>query len=524
MTQEKTMQTAKSPWPAEAAAKHDELKFRRLMAVLPAAAYTCDAEGLITYFNQRAVEVWGRAPKLNDPVDRFCGSFKLFAPDGSPIRHDCCWMALALQENQEYNGREIVVERPDGERRTVLAHANPFRDERGNLTGAVNVLVDITDRKRAEDALREADRRKDEFLGILAHELRNPLAPLRNALEILKLDASKPSTLEQVRAMMERQLEQMVRLVDDLMDTSRIATGKLALRKERIELAAVLQSAVEEARPLIERHRHELALSFPPRPIHLNGDFTRLAQVFSNLLTNAAKYMEPGGRIQLSAEGQGRDVVVKVRDAGTGISADMLDKIFEPFVQADHSLERTHGGLGIGLSLVRRLAEMHGGSVKAYSDGPGHGSEFTVRLPVLDESGPREMQAGDKPGSTRAASRYRILVVDGNRDAAMRLAALLKVMGHETRTAHDGLAAVTLAEEFGPDVALLDLGLPRLGGHATARMIRERAWGRAMWLIALTESEDPRHPAEAEFNLRMVKPVDPTALEHLLAGIDRNVS
>ena len=379
------MHATELKWPDDAAPKDGDPRFFRLLEVLPAAAYTCDAEGLITYFNQRAVEVWGRAPKLNDPADRFCGSFKLFAPDGAPITHDRCWMALALEDNREYNGREIVIERPDGERRTALAHANPFRDERGLLLGAVNVLVDITEHKRIERALQEANRRKDEFLGILAHELRNPLAPLRNSLELLRMGAD-PGTLEQIRAIMERQMKQMIRLVDDLMDSSRITTGKLVLRRERIDLAAALQSAVEEVRPLIEQHQHRLSVALPSEPIHLHGDLARLAQVFSNLLTNAAKYMEKGGCIWLSAQGEARHATVTVRDAGLGISADMRDTIFEPFRQVDTSLERAQGGLGIGLSLVKGLVEMHGGTIEVQSDGPGHGSEFIVRLPTLAAS------------------------------------------------------------------------------------------------------------------------------------------
>ncbi|HEV3168323.1 MAG TPA: histidine kinase dimerization/phospho-acceptor domain-containing protein, partial [Isosphaeraceae bacterium] len=268
------MQLVSQPRRSELPPSRSELQFRRLLEKLPAAAYTCACEGVITVFNTRAVQLWGREPKLNDPVDRFCGSFKLFSADGTPIRHDQCWMALTLQENKEYNGEEIIVERPDGSRLTVLAHANPVYDELDKLAGAVNVLVDITDRKRNEDALREADRRKDEFLAILAHELRNPLAPIRNALQLLRLDGGNGATLEHARTLMERQLQQMVRLVDDLMDASRISCSKLELRIERVDLAAVVQSAVESSRPLIEAWGHELVISLPEQPIYLDADVT----------------------------------------------------------------------------------------------------------------------------------------------------------------------------------------------------------------------------------------------------------
>jgi signal transduction histidine kinase len=368
---------------AEFASRKSELELRRLLEKLPAAAYTCDCDGLITFFNRHAVQLWGREPKLNDPVDRFCGSFRLFSPAGDPISHAQCWMARTLLENAEYNGHEIVIERPDGSRVTALAHANPFHDENGRLIGAVNVLVDITDRKRAEEVLREADRRKDEFLALLAHELRNPLAPIRNALELLRLDGQSATTLERARAVMERQVQQLVRLVDDLMDVSRITRDRLVLQKERVELAVVVQSAVEAVRPLIEASSQELTVALPPQPIYLHADATRLAQVLANLLNNAAKYTEAGGRIWLTGEREGEKVVVTVRDTGVGIPKEMLTTIFDLFTQADRSLERSQGGLGIGLSLARRLVEMHDGSIEARSDGPGHGSEFIVRLPML---------------------------------------------------------------------------------------------------------------------------------------------
>jgi PAS domain S-box-containing protein len=499
------------------------MEFRRLLEKLPVGAYTCDRAGLITFFNEAAEQLWGRQPRLNDAADRFCGSFKIFLPDGTPLDRAECWMARSLREDRAYNGHEIVVERPDRSRRTVLVHANPLHDESGRLIGTVNVLVDVTGLKEAEERLRDADRRKDEFLATLAHELRNPLAPIRNALQLLRLDGSNPVTLERARAMMERQLHHMVRLIDDLMDISRITRNKLALRKERVELAAVVRSAVEAARPAIEAAGHELRIALPIEPIYLDADLTRLAQVFANLLNNAAKYMEPGGRIQLCGALNDGEVVVRVRDTGIGIPPDMLPRIFEIFTQVERSLERAQGGLGIGLSLARGLVEMHGGTIEAHSAGPGRGSEFRVRLPVLDTEEvdePQVADAGEWPDA--GEKKRRILVVDDNKDSAASLSKMLELTGNEVRTAHDGLQAVEAARTFQPEVVLLDIGLPKLNGYDAARRIRALPGGQSMFLIALTgwgQDEDKRRSAEAGFNLHLVKPMDPAALENLLAGL-----
>lgn len=357
--------------------------FRRLLETLPLCAHTCDRQGLITYFNPYAAQFWGRTPKLNDAMDRFCGSFKLFSPAGAPIDHDQCVMARVLKTEKAHHGEEVVMERPDGQRFTVLAYADPLRNEAGALIGAINVFIDITVRKRAEDQLKEADCRKDQFLATLAHELRNPLAPLRNGLEILKQADGNDMLIGPTLSMMERQMEQMVRLVDELLDISRITRNQLVLHKEPVELAAVIQSAQESSRPFIDAMGHELTVSLPQTSLYLEADLTYLAQVFTNLLNNAAKYSRQGSRIELSAERQGREVAVRVQDTGIGISADMLSKIFEMFVQADNASGRPQEGLGMGLTLAKQLVEMHGGTVEAYSAGLGKGSEFIVRLPLL---------------------------------------------------------------------------------------------------------------------------------------------
>jgi PAS domain S-box-containing protein len=396
----------------------------------------------------------------------------------------------------------------------------PSERDRRLLDLCARHAADLIERFRYEQALKDADRRKDEFLATLAHELRNPLAPLRNGLQVMKLARNDGSAVDQARTMMERQLGQMVRLIDDLLDMSRISRGKVELRRERIELLKIIQQAVETSRPLIEENGHDLTIDAPPDPIFVDADATRLAQVFSNLLNNAAKYTERGGHVTLTVERQGSDAVVGVRDTGVGIPAHMLPKVFEMFTQVDRSLERSQGGLGIGLSLVKGLVEMHGGSVEAKSDGHGMGSDFLVRLPVvLSLVGRREEKGDDKATAT---SGRRILVVDDNRDAALSLAMILKSMGNDTQTAYDGMEALDLGAAFKPDVVLLDIGMPKLNGYEVARRIRQQPWGKNLVLVALTgwgQEEDRRHSQEAGFNLHMVKPVEPAALEKLLADV-----
>ena len=499
-----------------------DLEFRRLLEKLPAAAYLCDAQGLITYYNRHAIALWGRAPALNDPADRFCGSFKLFSFDGAPIPHEKCWMALALSQGKEYNGEEIIIERPDGSRWTALAHANPFFDEMGEVCGAVNVLVDISDRKRTEEVLRQADRNKNDFLAMLAHELRNPLAPLRNGLQIMQLSGSDSVMAAEACKMMERQIGNMVRLIDDLLDLSRISKGKLELRKEKIDLRLVVQDALETSRPLIEGASHQLSVIMPAQPVFVCVDRVRLAQVFANLLNNSAKYTERGGQITLTVERHGTDAVVKVKDNGMGISSTVLPKVFDLFTQADRSLERSQSGLGIGLSVVRGLVDMHGGIVEAASEGLGKGSEFIVRLStVVSPDLEAELKDGGN-GNIYAPSKYRILVVDDNKDAAISLAMMLKIMGHDTRTAHDGMEALEAARTFLPDVIMLDIGLPQLNGYDVCRRIRGEPWGKDIILIAVTgwsQEEDKRLSKEAGFNFHMLKPVDPQAVVKLLTGL-----
>ena len=370
-------------------------------------------------------------------------------------------------------------------------------------------------------ALKESDRRKDEFLAMLAHELRNPLAPIRNAVQILRDQGPAVPQLEWAREVIARQVHQMTRLVDDLLDVSRIAGGKLQLHKERVDLAAVVNSAVEASRPLLDRRGHEFTVVMPPQPVHVDADLTRLSQVLLNLLNNAAKYTDRGGRIGLTIEAAGDQVLVRVTDTGMGIPPEMLHRVFEMFTQVDRSLERSEGGLGIGLTLVQRLVELHGGTVEAHSAGTGKGSEFVVRLPraTTDGVGVAAPVAGGE--HLTAGSSRRILVVDDNRDSAESLVMLLRMAGNEVRTAHDGLEAVDVAAAFQPDVVLLDIGLPKLNGYDAARRIREQR-GDGVVLIAVTgwgQDDDRRRSREAGFDHHLTKPVNLGALQKLLTAV-----
>ena len=417
---------------------------------------------------------------------------------------------------------EIKNRAKDGFFYWVATTIVPFLNEEGKPRQYVVIRADITGHKEAEAALKEADRRKDEFLATLAHELRNPLAPVRNAVEVLRMKGPDIPELHWARDIIDRQTQAMTRLIDDLMDISRINQGKIELKREQIQLAKIVQGAVETSRPLIEEMGHTLTVTLPPVRVIVDADLTRLAQVFLNLLNNAAKYTERGGRIDLRADLQGSDVVVSVADTGIGIPADKLPTLFEMFSQVEVALSRSQGGLGIGLCLVKRLVEMHSGSVEAKSGGPGQGSEFVVRLPiVVEQTYPR--QASDDGDKAQPTSDLRILVVDDNRDAAESLAMLLKMMGNNIHTAYDGEEAVAAAGKFRPHVVLCDIGLPKLNGYEACRQMKAQAWEKKMILIAVTgwgQDDDRRKSQEAGFDHHMVKPVDPQALMKLLAGLN----
>jgi signal transduction histidine kinase/ActR/RegA family two-component response regulator len=385
-----------------------------------------------------------------------------------------------------------------------------------------NLRHSVELQRQMQDALTESDRRKDEFLATLAHELRNPLAPVRNAIHILRARMPPTPELQWARDVIDRQVTQMTRLIDDLMDVSRITRGTFELRREHVLLDEVIRVAVETSRPIIDAAGHQLVVSLPPEPINLDADVIRLAQVFSNLLNNAAKYTGPGGRIAVTAERDGDMVSVAVQDSGIGIPAAMLTEVFEPFTQLDNSLERTRGGLGIGLALAKRLVEMHGGVIEAQSSGAGHGSRFVARLPVSAQHSVARPVAQEVRGPATVVGGRRILVADDNYDSATSLSILLNDAGYEVRTAGDGVQALETAVQFRPDVALLDIGMPKLNGYEVARQIRNQPWGRHVLLIALTGwggADHRRQTAQAGFDHHLTKPVDPAALTRLLVAL-----
>jgi PAS domain S-box-containing protein len=401
-----------------------------------------------------------------------------------------------------------------------------IRDPRsGEPFHLATVARDIREKKQSEYDLRTADRRKDEFLATLAHELRNPLAAISNAVQLLRYASSDPAAANESRALIERQVRQLARLVDDLLDVSRISSGKLILRREPAELTGIVRSAQETSRPVIEANGHHLTVELPSRPIHLDADPARLAQVFLNLLTNAAKYSEAGGRIAVKVDQVGSEARVRIKDSGIGISPEMLPKIFELFTQVDRSLERSQGGLGIGLTLVKRLVEMHGGRVEAQSEGPGRGSEFTVWLPAQSEAPPDEFPASANPGTSAEPSATRpkrILVVDDNHDAAKTLSMLLQLSGNDVRTSHDGIAALKESEVFRPDLLLLDIGLPGLNGYEVAQRVRANPELSGVTLVAVTgwvQEDDRRRCREVGFDHHLAKPVDLSAVENILSEI-----
>jgi signal transduction histidine kinase/ActR/RegA family two-component response regulator len=523
---------------ADVALRWNEERNRTLLDLGPVAVYSCDASGVIQEFNRRAVELWGSEPELGDTDERFYGSFKLFRPDGRFMPHEECPMAEVVAGTlPEACDAEVLIERPDGSRITVVVNIRPLKNERGDIMGAISCFYDITARKEMEDSLRESDRRKSEFLAMLAHELRNPLAPIRHSLEVMRrarkvesaaagsqeIGRTEPALSQPVDVAMDvldRQVGQMVRLVDDLLDAGRISRGKMVLRKERVELSSVVHHAVEAVRPLCDSWDQELTVTLPQEPVYLHADPTRLAQIVGNLLNNACKFSDRGGRIWLTVERTEASVAIRVRDDGIGIAADQRSRIFDMFTQGDTALERAMTGLGIGLTLVNTLTQMHGGTVDVASAGIGQGSEFIVRLPIMvGETVTVPAHAMIREPALTAKA-LRILIVDDNRDAASMLAMLLKFSGHETHMAHDGMEAVEAATKLQPDVILLDIGLPRLNGYEAARKIREQQeHPRRPLLVAVTgwgQVEDRRRTEEAGFDAHLVKPVDEAALVKLL--------
>lgn len=475
------------------------------------AIFAWQLEGPVLYWNRGADELYGfdQAAALRATTHPLLGAENrlVFEDVKATLLRTGQWLGELTHRTSD--GRDVRVE----------SRMRLIQD------GAELIVVeadrDVTERMHTLTALREADRRKDEFLATLAHEIRNPLAPIRNELEIIRVARGNPDVIEHSRAVMERQLAHLVHLVDDLMDVSRITRGKLELRRKRLALENALQAAVETSRPLIEAARHDLVLNLPEIPVYVLGDLTRLAQIFSNLLNNAAKYTPAGGRITLTARVVDGMAVIEVRDTGVGISAEALPNIFEMFAQVNRERGLTHGGLGIGLALVHGLTEMHGGTVGAASDGVGSGSAFTVRLPALAVTD-EEAASVRTQAPPAVVARRRVLVADDNLDAAESLVMLLTMMGHEVRAAHDGLQAVEQAEQFHPDLILMDVGMPRLDGLQAATRIRALDWGASPVIVALTgwgQEADRKRSKEAGCDEHLVKPLDIERLSTLLSQL-----
>jgi PAS domain S-box-containing protein len=633
------------------------------LATLPIAAYTCDIDGRITYFNERAEQLWGRRPTLNDLTERYCGALSLFAVDGTHIPHEKCWTAVALEGGSPCEGSEAVILRPDGTRRTVLPYVSPLNDESGALIGATTILVDITEhaqrgngvahdsvadqteeqaakaalqvseanfrgffesvavgacqvgkdgrfmrvndryceitgysreelltmgpldldhpddrdadrervarfvagidrayqaekrylrkdgsvtwvrvaanllhdanpesfhsaaivediteRKLAEQALQDADRRKDEFIATLAHELRNPLAPMQTAVELLRQPDTEQT--EWCHGVIARQLKHLTQLVADLLDISRITSNKFAVHKKPIQLADVVQAAVESTKSVLERCDQQLIVTLPSQPLYVDGDLVRLAQVFSNLLSNAAKFTEGRGIIRLTAEVTGPEIQISVTDTGIGMSESERAQAFDKFFQGSRRPPESFGGLGIGLSLVRQLVELHDGTIEARSAGPDRGSEFIVRLPGrADTAAPARVVTTTAVAPSTPTTK-RVLIVDDNRDGARAIARLLRTMGHEVATAFEGRLALERAKEFDPDLILLDLGMPGVDGFQVCQRLRAHVWSRQRpRIVALTgwgREGDLARTKRAGFDAHLVKPVDGETLEELL--------
>ena len=495
-----------------AALRLSDERFRHLTEAVPSVVWTAAPDGTITYANEKWFAYTGRP---RDDVHQ--GYPELDPHPDDRARCEELW-ARSVREGTEYEV-EVRHRRHDGAYRWFVTRAVPWKNQAGAVIAWFGISTDIHEQKDLQEKLHENDRRKDEFLATLAHELRNPLAPLRNALEVMRRAADRGLPTDGAREIMERQLSQMVRLVDDLLDLSRITRGRIDLRIARVDLATAVNDAVETCRPQIQERGHRLTVELPHEPVYVEADRVRLAQVFTNLLSNAAKYSPRGGDIAIRASGEEGRAVVRVQDRGFGIPPEILPHVFDMFSQAVCSHELTEGGLGIGLSLVRGLVEQHHGTVEARSEGVGLGSEFIVRLPLAPASAAPEN--GERGDAVSATVRRRILVADDNRDSADSLATMLSLMGHDARAAYDGPDAIEKAEMFRPEVIVLDLGMPRMDGFEAAKRIRSEPWSNGVMLVALTgfgQEQDRARSREAGFDHHLTKPADPGALTRLLAG------
>jgi PAS domain S-box-containing protein len=496
-------------------ARSEEL-FRLAAEAVDGIIYEYDLEQGTVLRTRGMAELLGYQPELVPPTMQWWDDI-VHPDDRTRVREQYgrAEASGAVRTESEYRVRHSL-----GYWVTLLDRAFLVRNDQGKVVRVVGCAEDITELRRVERSLREADRRKDEFLAILAHELRNPLAPMRNALQLLEASAAQPETSRYARSVLDRQLTQMVRLIDDLLDVARITSGKLALRRSTVLLSSLAQSAVETARPLIRERHHELRVHLPQSPVEVNCDEARISQVLSNLLNNAARYTPIGGLVELTAEADESEIVFEVRDNGVGIAPDALDSIFEMFAQGGVTPAAGHSGLGVGLPLSRSLIALHDGRLEAASAGHGHGTVFTVRLP----RGAQQILSMPSHASLHTIDAVRsrkILVVDDNRDAADSLGELMRIAGHEARVCHDGLHALAMADAFRPDVVLLDIGMPRIDGHEVARRLRSQPWGRHMQIVALSgfgRPDDRQRSIDAGCDEHLTKPVSDGDLRRAISG------
>ncbi len=493
--------------------KQSELLRARLAAVVESSddiIITKTLDGIITSWNRGAEQVLGYT------ADEVIGQHvSLLVP--SDTIEDIEKILSRIRRGEKVDHYETRRRKKNGEVIDVSLTVSPILDADGTIVGASKVGRDVTLQKRIEHDRLEADRRKDEFLAMLAHELRNPISSINSAVQLFGR-LKKAEEMEWVKDIIKRQVKNLARLIDDLLDVSRITRGKIAIRKELLNLSDVVNSSVEVVRPLIEERKHKLHISLQECPLQLRADPLRLEQMLVNLLTNAAKYTESGGEIWLTATRETDELVIKVKDTGFGIPATLLPRIFDLFAQGDRSTARSEGGLGIGLTLVRSLAEMHGGTVTGESEGANKGSKFTLRLPASDEGTPTLNPAS--PVSVDAPSR-RVLVVDDNIDSAATLAKLLKLLGHEVRLSHDGVSAIEQAKEFQPDFILLDIGLPGMDGYEVAAALRHDSCCKSAIVVAVTgygQEEDRRRSLRAGFDHHLIKPVEYESLMAVLTS------
>lgn len=508
---------------AERELSEREERFRTLADNMSQFAWMADATGRIYWYNQRWYEYTGTTL---EEMQR-CGWTQLHHPDhiervGDRIQQS--WDTGVPWEDT------FPLRRHDGEFRWFLSRALPIRNAEGTIIRWFGTHTDITQQREFEEALCEADRRKDEFLATLAHELRNPLAPIRTGLEIMRMSADNPSVITDTRETMERQLAHLVALVDDLLDVSRISKGKVKLCHQYIKLSTVFQDALDLCKPTIHHAHHQLHVDQPAEDITLFGDPHRLSQILSNLINNSAKYTPRGGNIWVDAQLDGNEVVIAVKDDGIGIAREQLTQVFEMFAQIPKPDTMGYMGLGIGLSLVKSFVELHGGTIAVASDGEGTGAVFSVRLPVAttpsSEANIRSDQRERKSVTAPTEESRKVLVVDDNHAAAKAMGLVIRLFGNEVRTAEDGRAAVEAAREFQPDLIIMDIGMPIMDGYAAAREIRAQPWGQEMVLIALTgwgQDEDKQKTKEAGFDQHLVKPVEPDSIRRLIESVPKKI-